>query len=52
LKEASLIPVSLPCLCELVWISRRGAKLQKEDVAMTIRDFAGGWKRGDEPARC
>jgi predicted nucleic-acid-binding protein len=39
LKEASLIAVSLPCLCELVWILRRGAKLQKEDVAVTIRDL-------------
>ncbi|MDK4742748.1 type II toxin-antitoxin system VapC family toxin [Rhizobium sp. CNPSo 3464] len=39
LREASLIAVSLPCLCELVWILRRGAKLPKEDVAMTIRDL-------------
>ncbi|WEZ85402.1 type II toxin-antitoxin system VapC family toxin (plasmid) [Rhizobium sp. 32-5/1] len=39
LKEASLIAVSLPCLCELVWILRRGAKLSKEDVAVTIRDL-------------
>lgn len=39
LKAASLIAVSLPCLCELVWILRRGAKLPKEDVAMTIRDL-------------
>jgi predicted nucleic-acid-binding protein len=39
LKEASLIAISLPCLCELVWILRRGAKLQKEEVAVTIRDL-------------
>jgi len=39
LKEASLIAVSLPCLCELVWILRRGAKLPKEDVAVTLRDL-------------
>ncbi len=39
LKSASLIAVSLPCLCELVWILRRGAKLSKEDVAVTIRDL-------------
>lgn len=38
-REASLIAVSLPCLCELVWILRRGAKLPKEDVAATIRDL-------------
>lgn len=39
LKDASLIAVSLPCLCELVWILLRGAKLPREDVAMTIRDL-------------
>lgn len=39
LREASLIAVSLPCLCELVWILRRGAKLTKEEVAVTIRDL-------------
>ncbi len=39
LKQASLIAVSLPCLCELVWILRRGAKLSKDDVAATIRDL-------------
>jgi predicted nucleic-acid-binding protein len=37
LKEATLIAVSLPCLCELVWILRQGAKLTKEDVAAAIR---------------
>ncbi|KEG16395.1 type II toxin-antitoxin system VapC family toxin [Bartonella bacilliformis] len=39
LKEASLIAISLPCLCELVWILRRGAKLSKEDVAAMLRDM-------------
>lgn len=39
LKEASLIAVSLPGLCELVWILLRGAKLPKEDAAVTIRDL-------------
>lgn len=39
LRESSLIAVSLPCLCELVWILRRGAKLPKEDIALTIRDL-------------
>lgn len=39
LQEASLIAISLPSLCELVWILRRGAKLPKEDVAVTIRDL-------------
>jgi predicted nucleic-acid-binding protein len=39
LKDASLIAVSLPCLCELVWILRRGAKLSTDDTALTIRDL-------------
>ncbi len=39
LKNASLIVVPLPCLCELVWILRTGAKLSQEDVAQTIRDL-------------
>lgn len=39
LGEASLIAVSMPSLCELVWILRRGAKLAKEDIAQTIRDL-------------
>jgi predicted nucleic-acid-binding protein len=39
LKDASLIAISLPCLCELVWILRRGAKLPKADVALTVRDL-------------
>lgn len=37
LKNATLIAVSLPSLCELVWLLRRGAKLPKEDVAVAIR---------------
>ncbi len=39
LKDASLIAISAPCLCELVWVLRRGAKLSKEDVAATLRDL-------------
>ncbi|WP_375630651.1 MULTISPECIES: type II toxin-antitoxin system VapC family toxin [unclassified Bartonella] len=39
LREASLIAISLPCLCELVWILRRGARLSKEDVAGMLRDL-------------
>ncbi|AGF73949.1 hypothetical protein BAnh1_00560 [Bartonella australis AUST/NH1] len=39
LREASLIAISLPCLCELVWILRRGAKLSKEDVAGMLHDL-------------
>jgi predicted nucleic-acid-binding protein len=37
LRSATLIAVSLPSLCELVWILRQGAKLPKEDVAAAIR---------------
>jgi predicted nucleic-acid-binding protein len=37
LKEASLIAMSLPCLCELVWVLHLGAKLPKDDVATAVR---------------
>jgi predicted nucleic-acid-binding protein len=37
LKSATLIAVSLPSLCELVWISRQGAKLSRENVSSAIR---------------
>jgi len=37
LRQASLIAISLPCLCELVWVLLRGAKLSKEDVSKAIR---------------
>ena len=37
LEEAALIAVSLPCLCELVWILLRGAQIPKEKVAQAIR---------------
>ncbi|WP_336967636.1 type II toxin-antitoxin system VapC family toxin [Sphingobium aromaticiconvertens] len=36
LRDATLIAVSLPSLCELVWILRQGAKLPKEDVSIAI----------------
>jgi predicted nucleic-acid-binding protein len=37
LEEASLIAVSLPCLCEFVWVLRRGARLPTAEVAGAIR---------------
>jgi len=37
LRKASLVAIALPCLCELVWVLRQGAKLPKEDVATAIR---------------
>jgi predicted nucleic-acid-binding protein len=39
LREASLIAVALPCLCELVWVLRQGAKLPKDDVATAVRSL-------------
>ena len=39
LREASLIAVSLPCLCELVWVLRHGAKLTKENVSTVIHSL-------------
>ncbi|GGA97497.1 DNA-binding protein [Brucella endophytica] len=39
LSEATLIAISLPCLCELVWVLRHGEKLPREDVAAAIRLF-------------
>ncbi len=37
LEKASLIAVSLPCLCEFVWILLRGAQLPKENVVIAVR---------------
>ncbi len=37
LEEATLIAISLPCLCELAWILLRGAQFPKEKVAAAIR---------------
>lgn len=37
LREASLIAVSLPCLCELVWILRHGARQPKAEILLAIR---------------
>lgn len=37
LREASLIAVPLPCLCELVGILRRGAGLPRAAVSDAIR---------------
>ena len=37
LSSATLIAVSLPSLCELVWILRQGAKLPRGDVSTAIQ---------------
>ncbi len=39
LEEATLIAVSLPCLCELAWILLRGMQFSKEKVATVIRSL-------------
>lgn len=39
MSEASLIAISLPCLCEFVWVLRRGAKLSVGEVGQSIRDL-------------
>jgi predicted nucleic-acid-binding protein len=39
LRQASLIAIALPCLCELVWVLRRGAKLSTDEIIQTLRDL-------------
>lgn len=41
MMEASLIAISLPSLCEFVWVLRRGAKLSTADITQSIRDLIG-----------
>ena len=37
LRDAALIAVALPCLCELVWVLRRVYKLETSDAASAVR---------------
>ncbi|MBN3853761.1 type II toxin-antitoxin system VapC family toxin [Paraburkholderia sp. Ac-20340] len=37
LKDASLIAIPLPCLCEFVWVLRRVYGFEKSDIATAIR---------------
>ena len=37
LKTASLIAVSIPCLCEFVWVLRRGYSFDGESISAAIR---------------
>jgi len=39
LRSADLIAISLPCLCELVWVLGRGAKLSRLEIAQSLRDL-------------
>ncbi|MHB8302769.1 MAG: type II toxin-antitoxin system VapC family toxin [Acidobacteriaceae bacterium] len=36
LKEAELIAVSLPCLCEFVWVLRRVYKFAQQDISAAL----------------
>jgi predicted nucleic-acid-binding protein len=40
LKSAEIIAVTLPCLCEFVWVLRRLYEFDREDVAAAIRALA------------
>ena len=37
LRDASLIAVSLPCLCELVWVLRKVYSLDNSSIAAAVR---------------
>ena len=37
LRKASSIIVSLPCLCEFVWVLRRGVKLSDEKIVLILQ---------------
>ena len=36
LKEAELIAVTLPCLCELVWVLRRVYRFEREEIGAAV----------------
>jgi len=36
LKEAELIAVTLPCLCEFVWVLRRVYQFEQEDISTAL----------------
>ena len=40
LKSAEIIAVTLPCLCEFVWVLRRLYEFDREDIAAAIRALA------------
>lgn len=51
LKSAELIAVTLPCLCECVWVLLRLYNLSRQDVADAIRALlAVGKVEADRPA--
>jgi predicted nucleic-acid-binding protein len=36
LKQAELVAISLPCLCEFVWVLNRVYKFKRQDIAAAI----------------
>jgi predicted nucleic-acid-binding protein len=40
LKSAEIIAVTLPCLCEFVWVLRRLYEFDREEIAAAIRALA------------
>jgi predicted nucleic-acid-binding protein len=39
LQKAAIVAVSIPALCELVWVLSRGYEIRSVDIAATIRDL-------------
>lgn len=37
LRDASIIAVTIPCLCEVVWVLRSGYRLTHEQVGQAVR---------------
>lgn len=51
LREAEIVAVPLPALCEFVWVLRRGYGFAAADIAEAIRQLAGSAAvRMDQPA--
>ena len=41
LREAEVIAVPLPCLCEFVWVLRQVYKIELADIGMALRALLG-----------
>ncbi|MDO5055702.1 MAG: type II toxin-antitoxin system VapC family toxin [Lautropia sp.] len=44
LREASLIAISLPCLCEFAWVLRKVYRFERAKIALAIRALMGADK--------
>jgi predicted nucleic-acid-binding protein len=42
LKRAELVAISVPALCELVWVLSQGYKVPSKDIATAIRQLING----------